>query len=435
MLPASWWRSKVGFWQRLLGSGFDEAPAQAGPRAAAGGQVLAINTPDELEAALRTGVVSASGQAVTETTAMKVAAVFACLRIRTGAVANTPVGIKRRADERTRLDASDHPAWVLLNRRPNRWQTPSQFKRMIEAHLLLRGNSYAVIVRGVGGAPIALIPLHPDRVEKRQLDDQSLAFVWTRRDGRKVAIPQEDMFHLVGLSLDGINGVSVLTYAREAIGLSMAMEQHGATVFSSGANVSGAFKLPAGRQLNEEQINSLRAQLDEYRQGGSRDGKVIVLEDGLEYQQMALTAEDAQWLAGREFSRTDVCMFFGVQPHLIGITAGNTQLGSSIETQSQGFVTYSLEDSFVTWEEAIGLQLLDWVKNPRLYARFNRAAMVRGDIKTRWEAYVKGLQWGVYSPNEVRAMEDENPRADGDIYYPPPNMTASATTGDANVNP
>ena len=390
--------------------------------------MITVNTSAELAEALRTGATSASGQVVNDQTALKVAAVFACLRIRTGAIANTPVGIKRRVSDRVRENATDHSVWKLFNRRPNRWQTPSQFKRMMEGHLLLRGKAYAVITRDAFKQVRWLTPLHPDRVKKVQLPDMSLAFEWTRADGKKVVFPQEDMFHLMGLSLDGVNGLSVLTYAREAIGLSLAMEQHGGTVFANGANVSGAFELPAGRTLTEEQAASLRAQLDEYRQGGARDGRVIVLEDGLKYSQMALTAEDAQWLGGREFSRTDICMFFGVPPHLIGVTAGNTQLGSSIESIGQSFVTYSLEDSFTAWEEAIGLQCLDWEANPDLYARFNRNALVRGDIKTRWEAYVKAMQWGVKSPNDVLADEDENPRPGGDIYYDPPN-TAGGKEG------
>lgn len=421
----------MSLWRALLGLPFPEA-APAMPRASAGTGIVVASTPEELEQLLLKGVLSGSGQAVTERTALKVATVFACIRIRTGAIANTPLGIKRRVDDRTRVDATDHAVWARMNRRPNRWQTPSQFKRMLEAHVLLRGEGYAYISRGVGRSVLSLTPLHPDRVRKVQLPDNTLAFEYTPKNGGRIVIPQEDMFNLVGLTLDGINGVSVLTYAREAIGLSLAQEQHGSSLFRNGANVSAAFKLPAGKTLSDDQRDSLKAQLDDYRQGGAREGKSIVLEDGLDYQQMALNAKDAEWIAGREFSRTDLCMFFGVQPHLIGITAGNTQLGSSIETQSQGFVTYALEDSFTGWEEAIGLQLLEWDRFPELYARFNRNALVRGDITTRWNAYVKAMQWGVMSPNEVRALEDMNPRADGDIYYPPPN-TAGNATGDNHV--
>jgi len=427
----------MGFLRQMFGLERDGvSPAAAvpapGPQAMAAGTMVSVSTPAELEEALRIGSVGASGQVVTESTALKVATVFACIRIRSGAIANTPLGIKRRVDDRTRADATDQAAWTLLNRRPNRWQTPATFKRMMEAHVLLRGEAYAVKSRGVGNRIVALTPLHPDRVRKVQLANNELAFEFMRKDGSRTVLPQDDVFNIVGLTLDGVNGLSVLKYARDAIGLALAQEGHGSSVFRNGANVSAAFKLPAGKTLTDEQTASLKTQLDEYRQGGARDGKSIVLEDGLEYEQMALSAEDAQWLQSREFSRTDLCMFFGVQPHLIGITAGNTQLGSSIEAQSQGFVTYALEDSFTGWEETIGLQLLQWDLHPDLYARFNRNALVRGDITTRWNAYVKGMQWGVMSPNEVRALEDMNPRADGDIYYPPPN-TAGNATGDNNV--
>lgn len=423
----------MGFWRQLLGIETDGSgpasgmrPARA-PMASVDGGV-SITTAQQLEEALRNGNLGSSGQAVTTETAMRVATVFACVKRRAGAIANTPVGIKRRVDDRTREDATDHPVWRVLNRRPNKWQSPSQFKRMMEAHIQLRGNAYAFIGRDLVGQVTSLTPLHPDRVRTRQLDDMTIEHVWTRRDGTRVTLRQNEVFHLIGLSLDGVTGLSTLAYARESIGLALAQERHGGTVFKNGANVTGALKMPAGRSLTTEQVEGLRAQMDDFRAGGARDGKVIVLEDGLEFQQMALTAQDAQWLESRKFSRTDICMFFDVPPHIVGIVEGNSQLGSSIEQQTQAYVTFSIEDSFVSWEEAIGLQCLDWDRNPDLFARFNRNALVRGDIKTRWESYVKSLQWGVRSPNDIRQLEDENPREGGDIYYPPPNMTA-ATEG------
>lgn len=429
----------MGWFERLMGTGRgavadvpSSEPEQIWrlPMASGGERSISVNSSSELAEAMRTGSVGAAGQAVSVDSALTVATVMACVRLRSGAIANMPLGIKERVDERTRKNRADLPVWKILNRRPNRWQRPAEFKRMIEAHVLLRGNGYALKSKGVGGELLALVPMHPDRVKVDQLPDHSLAYTFTRKNGSKVVLPQEDVFHLRGMTLDGVTGLNPIAYMREAISTALAMERHGATVFGQGANVSGAFKLPAGRTLTEEQATSLRSQLDDYRSGGARDGKVIVLEDGLEFQQMALSAEDAQWLAGREFSRVDLCMFYGVMPHLIGITSGNTQLGSSIETQGQGFVTYTLEDSLVAWEEAIGADCLDWLNNPELYARFNRNALVRGDIKTRWEAYVKAMQWGVYSPNKVLEMEDENPREGGDIYYDPPN-TAGQSGGQA----
>ncbi|MFN3549235.1 MAG: phage portal protein [Mesorhizobium sp.] len=392
------------------------------PRAAvqsAGGGIT-IDTSQKLEDALRVGSMTASGALVTPNTAMRVAAVYACVRVRTGVVANMPLHIKRRVDDRTREDATDHPAWMLLRRKPNRWQTPAQFKRMMQAHLILRGNAYAMIVVS-RGRPIELIPLHPDRVKRTQADDLSLSYIYTRKDGRQIALRQNEVFDLVGLTLDGVNGVSAITYARESIGLSLATENHGASVFKNGARVSNVLIHP--HRLGQDGLEFLRASLDEYRSGGESEGKALILEEGMTVSPLSMTSEDAQWIESRKFSRTDIAMFLGVPPHMIGDTEKNTSWGTGIESQTQGFVTFSAEDDLTMWEETVNRDLIG--DDTDIYARFNRAALVRGDIKARWGAYVQGLQWGVYSPNEIRALDDMNPREGGDIWYPPPNTAGS----------
>lgn len=406
----------MNFLQRWLGGG--SSPASL-PRAAVQdlGGGITINNSQELEAALRDGSLSSSGSNVTPNTAMRVAAVYACVRILSGVPANMPLHIKRRIDAHTREDASGHPLWKIFRRRPNRWQTPSQFKRMMQAHRLLRGNAYAMIVRSRGMVQ-ELIPLHPDQVECKQADDLSIVYEYTRKDGRKVILPQRDVFHLSGLTLDGVRGVSVITYARETIGLSLSMEDHGANTFKNGARVSNVLKHPG--KLGQEGLEFLKASLDSYRAGGESEGKALILEEGMEVSPLAMTAQDAQWIESRKFSRTDIAMFFGVPPHMIGDTEKSTSWGTGIEQQTQGFVTFSAEDDLTIWEETIGRDLIA-DNEPDIYARFNRAALVKGDIKARWESYVKGLQWGVYSPDEVRALEDMNPRPGGDVFYDPPN--------------
>lgn len=410
----------MSLWTRIFGGG--SSPASQ-PRASFqdGGGGVVINTSQQLEEALRAGSVSSSGAPVTPTTAMKTSAVYASVRIISGAVANMPLHIKRRVDARTREDASDDPLWMVLRRKPNRWQTPSQFRRMMQAHLLLRGNAYAMIVRSVGVVK-ELVPLNPDRVDLKQNDDLSLEFTYTRKDGRKIKLAQHEVFHLVGLTLDGVHGVSPITYARETIGLALAMENHGATTFKYGARPSTVLVHP--KALGPEGIENLRASLDEFRSGGEKEGRALILEEGIDVKPLAMTAEDAQWLGGREFSRVDIAMFMGVPPSMLGDNSGSdSNWGTGLEQKSLGFVAYTLEDWLTTWEETIGRDLIEDGSN--LYARFNRAALVKGDIKARWEAYVKGLQWGVYSPNEIRALEDENPREGGDVYYDPPNTAGN----------
>jgi len=412
----------MAFWSRWFASAQPSAPQPRASYQDAGGGVV-ISTSQELEEALRTGAVSASGASVTPNSAMRVATVYACVRLRCGVVANMPLAIKKRVDARTREDASDHPLWKLLRRRPNRWQTPSQFRRMMQAHLMLRGNAYAMKVVS-RGAVRELIPLHPDQVECVQTDDLSLEYTYTRKDGRKVRMAQADVFHLVGLTLDGVHGVSAISYARETIGLALAMEDHGSTTFRHGARVSAALSHP--NKLGKEGQDTLRASLDAFRSGGEQEGKTLILEEGMTYEPIAMTAEDAQWIESRKFSRTDIAMFFGVPPHMIGDTEKSTSWGSGIDSQTQGFVTFTSEDDLTMWEETINRDLIGDNEDD-LYALFNRAALVKGDIKARWEAHVKALQWGVSSPNEIRALEDQNPREGGDIYYPPPNTAGGNT--------
>jgi HK97 family phage portal protein len=410
----------MAFWSRWFARP-QEAPRNASQSSSGG---VTITSPQQLEEYLRSGSATASGATVTPDTAMRVGAVFACVRIRAGVVANLPLHIKRRVDDRTREDATDTPLWKLMRRKPNRWQTPSQFRRMMQAHLLLRGNAYAMIVRSRGEVK-ELIFLHPDRVKVAQSADLSLTFTYSRKDGGTTTLKQAEVFHLVGLSLDGITGVSPITYARETIGLALSMESHGATVFKNGARVSNVLKHPG--KLGKDGLEFLRASLDEYRAGGESEGKALILEEGMDVAPLAMTAEDAQWIESRKFSRSDIAMFFGVPPHMIGDTEKSTSWGTGLEQQTQGFVTFGAEDDLTTWEETINRDLIS-DDEPELYARFNRNALVRGDMKTRKEFYVAMLQWGVYNPDRVLELEDENPRSDGKggIYYDPPNTAGGA---------
>lgn len=405
------------------------------PRAAVqpadGGRIV---TTKDLDEAIRFGASStASGVSVTPHSAMQVAAVYACVRIISGAVANLPLHIKRRIDDKIRQDADDYELWRVLRRKPNDWQTPSQFRRQMESQILLRGNAYALIAWSRGRV-VSLVPLDPDRMEVKQRDDGVITYRYTRRSGGRIDLPPREVFHLVGLTLDGVTGVSPITYARESIGLSLSQERHGATTFKNSARPSMVLQHPG--KLGKEGAEFLRSSLDAYRSGGGSEGRALILEEGMDTKPMSMTAEDAQWIESRKFSRSDIAMFFGVPPHMIGDTEKSTSWGTGIEQQSIGFVTYTLEDHLTAWEETINRDLIP-DDQPDLYARFNRSALVRGDIKTRWASYVQAMQWGVMSPDEVRSLEDMNPREDGEggQYYDPPNTAGSQGDGDEPQDP
>ncbi len=418
----------MSLWTRLFGiSPVPVSEPSHAVRSAIGDTGVLITTAAELDAYLKEGQETGSGAHVTLESTLRVGAAWRCNAIIAGAVGTLPLGLHRRVDERTRTDASDHPVYSVLRRRPNRWQRPAEFRRMLQTHVNLRGNGYALKVSSRGRL-LELVPMHPDRVKVEQKDDLSIEYQYTRRNGGTIKLSQGEVFHLRGLSLDGVRGVSILTYAREAIGLALTTEKHGAKLFRNGINPSVILEHPG--VLGEEGRANLRASIDEFRSGGELDGKAFLAEEGMKVSDaLTMTSEDAQFLETRKFQRSDVAMFFGVPPHMIGDTEKSTSWGSGIEQQSIGFVTYTLEDWLTMWEEAINVDLIP-ENEPDVYAKFNRSALLKGDTKARWGAYVQALQWGVFSPNEVRALEDQNPREGGDIYYPPPN-----TAGDDEPEP
>ena len=373
---------------------------------------------------------TASGAVVTEESAMRVAAAWRCVNIIAGAIATLPIDIIRRESETVRKPAVGHPLRRILTVKPNIWQTPSEFRRMMQSHLLLRGNAYARKVF-IGNQLVGLIPLPTDRVTAEQLDSTAMQYKVMRKDGSSIIFPQREIFHLRGMSLDGVTGMSVLANMRESLGLALQTEQAGARLFSNGILAGGVIKHPG--KLSDNASRHLRESMEQRNQGSQNAGKWIVAEEGMTVESISLTAEDAQWLGTRDFQRYDIAMFYGVPPHMLGATEKTTSWGSGIEAQGIGFVTYTLTDWIKTWEESVKRDLLEEREWETVDARFNVNALMRGDFKTRWEGYVKGLQNCVYSPDDVRAMEDMNPRPDGGggFYFEPPN-TAGQSQGTQN---
>lgn len=407
----------MNFIDRIM-SAFGPARSQGQPRAAvqeAGGGIVIASAKD-LDDYIRSGNETTSGEVVTPVTSLKVAAVFACVRIIAGAVGNMPLRLRRRTGPRSSEDASDHPLWKVLRRRPNGWQTPRLFRWLLTTHVLLRGNGYALIVRSMNRV-IQLIPLNPDRVRVDQLDDNTLVYTFRRKDGVEVVFPQSDIFHLVGFTLDGVRGVSVITFAAEMIGLSRATDKHSAALFRNGTDIGSVLR--SKKQLGLEAQTTLRASLEAYR-GAENANKTLILEEDMEFEKLGMTAADAQLIENRKLTRSDIAMFFGVPPHMIGDTEKSTSWGSGIEQQGQGFVAYTLQDWLTTWEETIQCRLLP--DDAAEFAKFNPAGLIRGDMAARFAAYAVARQWGWYSVNDILELEDRNPIDGGDVYLTPLNM-------------
>lgn len=357
------------------------------------------------------GATTAAGVPVNTDNALKLSVVWACVRLLSETIASLPLMIYRRLPDGGREEATNHPLYDLLHDRPNATQTAIEFRQMLGAHALLRGNGLARILPGARGFADQLVPLHPDRVQFKYLADGRLRYEVRNADNTIEVLGDEDILHLKGLSLDGKVGVSVITYAREAMGLDLAAEAYGARYFANGAEPRGVLKHPKG--LSDPGFKKLKESWDEAHSGANQH-KVAILEEGMDYVPVGLSNKDSQFLELRTFQAEDECRWFGVPPHMVGLTSKVTSWGSGIEQLGIAFVTYTLLPWLKRWEQAI---TRDLILAPQTYfVEHVVAGLLRGDLASRYNAYQIGLQNGWLSPNEIRQLENMNPRAGGDAY-------------------
>lgn len=364
---------------------------------------------------------SATGMRVSADTAMRVTAVYRCVAILSQTIAALPLHFFRQQPGGGKEPADDLPLATVLRSRPNAWQTSYEYRQMMMGHLCLRGNAYSLILPGRTGAVDQLIPWHPDHVRVEQLASMRLRY-WHRdpRSGVEKPYVQDEVFHLRGLTSDGVRGLNPIEHHRETVGLALATEKHGAAFFGNSMQPSGV--LETDHQLGEEAIANLRTQLRERQVGIRNAGTPLVLQRGLKWHQVGLSNADAQYLQTRAFQIEEIARMFGVPLFLLGLTEKSTTWGSGVEQIGIGFVKYTLMPWLKLWREAISRDLIS--EPDAYYAEISAAGLMEGDSKARSEFFGKALGSnngpGWMTVNEVRRKEGLNDVPGGDQLYQPP---------------
>lgn len=380
---------------------------------------------------LLAGSPAASGVAVNEASAMRVTAVYACVRLIAGAIASLPLAVYRRTDdgrERVRNDL-----WWLLNEQPCPTVSAAVFWEYLLAQMLLSGDALAEIERGRDGAIRGLIPLDSCAVGIRNVSGR-LRYEFFR-DGQWLGRDQDDILHIPGFGFDGTRGMSVIRHAaREAIGLALAAEAFSSRFFASGAHPDVALKVPG--KMTQEQIDNLR-RIWASKYGGAHNASLpIVLTEGTDLKEVTLSAQDSQLIEARRFQVADIARAFGVPPHMVGETDKSTSWGSGIEQQGIGFVQYTLAPHLHRIEQEINRKCF---RTERLFVEFNVEGLLRGDSKARAEYYTRALggtqnpAW--MTPNEIRRLENLPPVAGGDHLAQPKDFNDAGSHNDASQPP
>jgi HK97 family phage portal protein len=246
------------------------------------------------------------------------------------------------------------------------------------------------------------------------LDSGRRGYLYRSIGKEPIPLTQDEVFHVMGMSLDGVTGCSVIEYARESIGRSLAEEAYAARFWSQGAATRGALVTDA--KLDKEARNRNQEAWQEAQGGWWNSHKVAMLEGGLKWEQIGVSARDAQYIEGREFSVSDIARWFGVPPHMIGDVERSTSWGTGIEQQSIGFLQTTMEPWYTLWEQEIDRQLLE--DDDDLFSEFLRDALLRADLEARTSSHRQYVDGGILSVNEVRDQLNLNP-IEGEAYEKP----------------
>lgn len=356
---------------------------------------------------------TAAGVRIGGDAAMRVSTYYACVNVLSQDVGKLPLILYRRLPDGGRERANRHPLYRLLHDKPNAFQTAYRFRQTGQTSLANRGNAYAHITR-YRGEVRELLPIHPDRVKVTLEDDYRLTY---QVDG--VNKDPRTILHIRGLSLNGFTGISIAHFARESLGLAAATESHGATLFSNGALFRGLLKHP-GKLKDDDVAKRMRSSFDELYSGERGHHRTALLEDGVQYEKVAMTPEDSQFLQTREFQAYEIARWFRMPPHKVGLLKEAKY--ATIEHAALEYVTDTLLSWLINWEQELGNALLSLDEQEEFFFEHLVDGLLRGDIKSRYQAYKDAILTGFMNRNEVRARENLNPEDGLDQFLEPLNM-------------
>jgi HK97 family phage portal protein len=386
---------------------------------------LAHPSPELLEAFLG-GLSSLAGTRVTPLKALGVSTVFACVNRVSGTIAAVPFKLCQLKGKVNRL-AVEHPLYGLAHDSPTPEMTSVQFRRAMQVTLSLRSAAHALIVRNGLGEVAEIRPILPqDLTYQREVLDGPVVY---RIRGSPV--PASSLLPLRGLTVDGVFPLSVVSVAREAIGLAIVLQDNASLFFANGSRLSGHLEHPTS--LSTPAAERLRLNFEKHHRGSANAWGVAVLEEGLKWVAESTNYKDSQFVEARAAQDAAICRYFGVPQIKAGITTDAHF--NNVEQENQNYINDAILPVVAEWEQSYDLHLL----TPRertdgYYFRLVLQGLLRGALLDRSNAYRVALgragepAW--MTVNEVRALEELDPIDGGDEIKPvvaiPPRLPGPA---------
>lgn len=393
-----------------------------------------ITTTADLARLMMSGMYeSQAGESVTPQTAMQAAAVFSSVRVISEDIGKLPCLLYRRLPNGGKERATTHPVYGLLRRIPNPWQTPIGFFGTAAAHIELHGAAASYITFDPrNGKPMELLPIN-GRVRVEQDANWGVRYFVRKTDGSETEVPSKHILYIPGLSIDGVTGLSTISYMRETIGVALATERHAGRFFKNSARPSIIVSRPkdAPAWSTEAAANFVADMKQKW--GGENSSGIGLLEEGMTAAALQLSAKDSQFLETRGYNRSEIAGIFRVAPHKIGDLSRSTN--NNIEHQGLEHLSDCLLPRLVRFEQSLSRALLTPAEQEEYVIEFMVDSVLRADFKSRMDGYAIGITNGVFSPNECRVMENRNPREGGDEFLRPLNMTPSNAKDSTSQDP
>ena len=337
-------------------------------------------------------------QKVVEDTAMQISAVWAAVNLKATTLASMDLKFYRMTNN-GREEVRDHPLAKLFSYKPNRSQTRTEFFETLGLNLYLTGNAYCIIQRDTGGRIVGLLPIMSNQVEPELLVDGSM--IYRYNNGRDVTVyAEENIWHIM-LMGNGVKGLSPLEYAANAIGMAISGEEWSSNVIGNGGKPTGV--LTYDKVLTGEQREILKDKFRHLREGPT--DALMVLEAGMQYQQISLSPQDVQLLEARRFQINDIARFFNVPSVMINDTSGSTVWGSGIEQIITGWYKLGLRPELERIESSIKCHLMSRTESEQISVAFDFEELLRTDFQARVDTGARAVGAGLMTRNEWRKRE------------------------------
>jgi HK97 family phage portal protein len=380
-----------------------------------GESTLATPSGDLIQALV--GFPSAAGKPVTRSTAVRVAAFLAGVKMMSNDIAKMPLILRetKLVDGRQRTQAAiDEPLYTLLKDCPNSYQTSYQMRWFLTSQLIMNGNCFCQKITDRAGDILSLIPLNAWGMEPhwdRSTNPPTLLWRYSDGAGNYREFTQDEIWHVSSVNLDGfgIEGSPIIVLAKEALSILMAAEETAGRSFANGLGMAGFLTTPPDTDVTEQEAQNVVDRLRKDFSGSQNAGKFTLLPGGIKFEKMTFTAQESQLLESRKWNEQEVIRLLGGAPLLVKLGLGeqNSTYAASSAFLDEYFNTCLLPYTTAI-EQSITRDLITRKQWGTIYAKHDTWVVLRGSPKDRADYYDKRILDGTMSPNMVAILEDED---------------------------